>query len=125
MSVVVFESSAPPLPNRSGLSSSSPPRAAVTARVGFTLVELLVVIGIIAVLVSILLPTLGRAREAALKTNCTSNLRQVHNALQLYANANRGYLPPKYELRKVVLSAPDVTGKKRLNTLDEGMQTVL
>lgn len=92
---------------------------------GFTLVELLVVIGIIALLISILIPTLGRAREAAMRTSCTSNLRQIHNAVQLYANANRGYMPPKYELRKVVLSAADVTAQKRLNTLDEGMQTVL
>ena len=92
---------------------------------GFTLVELLVVIGIIAVLVALLLPALGRAREAALRSTCTSNLRQIHNALQLYAGANRGFLPPKYELRKVTLSAADVAALKRLNTLTEGMQTVL
>ena len=92
---------------------------------GFTLIELLVVIAIIALLISILLPTLGRAREAAMRTQCTSNLRQIHNALQLYASANHGYLPPKYELRKAVLSAADVTALKRLNTTTEGMQTVL
>jgi hypothetical protein len=71
------------------------------------------------------MPALGKAREASLRTKCTSNLRQIHNAIQLYANANRGYLPPKYELRKVTLSAADVAAKKRLNTLAEGMQTVL
>jgi prepilin-type N-terminal cleavage/methylation domain-containing protein len=96
------------------------------ARVGgFTLVELLVVIGIIAVLVGLLMPALGRAREASLRSSCTSNLRQIHNALQLYANANRGFLPPKYELRKVTLNAADVAAQKRLNVLDEGVQTVL
>jgi prepilin-type N-terminal cleavage/methylation domain-containing protein len=100
-------------------------RISQTASGGFTLVEVLVVIGIIALLISILLPTLGRAREAALKVRCTSNLRQIHNALQLYANANRGFLPPKYELRKTALSAADTTAKKRLNMPGEGMQTVL
>ena len=59
----------------------------------FTLVELLVVIGIIAVLISILLPTLGRAREAAKKAQCLSNLRQTHLALMLYANAYKDAAP--------------------------------
>jgi prepilin-type N-terminal cleavage/methylation domain-containing protein len=92
---------------------------------GFTLVELLVVIAIIAVLIAFFLPTLGRAREAAARTSCTSNLRQIHGAIQMYANANRGFLPPKYELRKITLSAVDIAAQKRLNTLTEGMQTVL
>jgi prepilin-type N-terminal cleavage/methylation domain-containing protein/prepilin-type processing-associated H-X9-DG protein len=60
---------------------------------GFTLVELLVVIGIIALLISVLLPALNKARQAAKSTVCLTNLRQMGTAWELYLNQNKGHLP--------------------------------
>src|SRR5689334_7448499 len=60
---------------------------------GFTLVELLVVIGIIAVLVAMLLPALNKARAAATTTSCQSQLRQIGFYLNIYTNDNKGWLP--------------------------------
>jgi prepilin-type N-terminal cleavage/methylation domain-containing protein/prepilin-type processing-associated H-X9-DG protein len=67
---------------------------AVSARQrAFTLVELLVVIGVIAILIAILLPAISRARKSAQRTACLSNLRSLSHAMVMYSDVNRGRLP--------------------------------
>jgi prepilin-type N-terminal cleavage/methylation domain-containing protein/prepilin-type processing-associated H-X9-DG protein len=62
-------------------------------RCAFTLVELLVVTGIIALLIGILLPALGKARAASYRTACAAQLRDLGNVMQMYINDNKGHIP--------------------------------
>jgi prepilin-type N-terminal cleavage/methylation domain-containing protein len=67
------------------------------ARGAFTLIELLVVIAIIAILAAMLLPVLGRAKEAGRRISCLNNLSQLSVAAQIYLGDNQGTYPPRYD----------------------------
>ena len=82
---------------------------------GFTLVELLVVIGIIALLVGILLPTLNSARRSAKAVVCASNAKQIVAGMQFYINENDGYLP----------GSPLTSGSGYLNDRRDGSGAVI
>lgn len=89
---------------------------------GFTLVELLVVIGIIAVLIGMLLPALNRARAAAQVSQCSSNLRQIFIGLRMYANDAKGKFPYAMKgaytinIPRLLSGAPTDPGQKYLKT---------
>ncbi len=80
----------------------------------FTLIELLVVIAIIAILASILLPVLSKAREKANLSTCKSNLKQIGTGFQLYANDNNSFFPYQ-ENDKRFISTELITGANWAN----------
>ncbi len=82
-------------------------------RRGFTLVEMLVVIGIIAVLLTMLVPMLGPALERARQTRCGSNLSECFKIILQYANDNSGRLPPGYASDPTQLVASQSNGIPR------------
>ena len=73
----------------------SRPARAPMARNAFTLIELLVVIAIIAILASMLLPSLAKAKESGKRIACVNDLRQLGLSMQMYADDNEGYHPPR------------------------------
>lgn len=73
-------------------------RISYAHRAGFTLVELLVVIGIVAVMLAILLPSLIAARKSSRATQCAANVRSVCQALLAYASDHRGAFPPNIDM---------------------------
>src|SRR6516162_2715422 len=82
--------------NRSLRSVSE--RKASGRRLGFTLIELLVVIAVIAVLAALLLPAVQRAREAARRTQCLNNLKQLALACHNYVDVNQCFPPGDLDL---------------------------
>jgi prepilin-type N-terminal cleavage/methylation domain-containing protein/prepilin-type processing-associated H-X9-DG protein len=76
-----------------GAPGSKPPAVSSEKRKAFSLVELLVVIGIIALLIAILMPALAAARRQAQMTKCAANLRTLGQAMYLHANDHHGYFP--------------------------------
>ncbi|XAM00144.1 type II secretion system protein [Phycisphaeraceae bacterium D3-23] len=79
------------------LTDADGPATVTRPRDAFTLIELLVVISIIAMLIGILLPSLGLARESARSVKCASGLRQVAIGMELYATENKEYFPARGE----------------------------
>src|SRR5260221_7858961 len=69
---------------------------------GFSLVEMILAVGIIGYLIAILMPVLANARQLAERTQCAANMKRIGYAIALYADDNRGWIP-----RDATLNRPD------------------
>jgi len=96
----------------------TPDQRRLTQARAFTLVELLVVIGIIAILISVLLPVLNRARMSANDVKCKSNLRQIMNAALFFAADHKGQLPGNHNDRGRTFEESDFLFGNSGNYLD-------
>ena len=93
-------------------------------RKAFTLIELLVVVAIIALLISILLPSLSRARELAKRAVCASNLRGIGQGMHIYANDNQEWFPMHYfKAGSITIGPPSVSQVQYVGALGQHYNT--